>query len=76
MAAGVGAAPPAGPRPVLDEPDLAAVHKGAVQLLQGPLHVSVEAELNHSLVPPAPVGVGVRHLACLSHVILHGATHG
>lgn len=69
MAAGVGAAPP-GPGPVLDEPDLPAVDLGAVQLLQGPLHVRVLPELDHALVLAALVGVGVGHLPRLPHVVL------
>lgn len=70
MTAGVGAAP-AGPGPVLDESDFASVHESAIQLLQGPLHISIEAELDHAFVPPTPVSVSICHLTCLSHVILH-----
>ena len=70
-ATGVGATA-TGPGPVFDQPDLAAVDLGAVQLLQGPLHVGVQAELDHALVLAAPVSVGVRHLSGLPHVVLRG----
>lgn len=73
-AAGVRA-PAFGSRAVLDEPDLSAVHLGAVELLQSPLHVRVEPELDHALVPAALVGVGVRHLSCLPHVVLGRSRH-
>lgn len=70
-AARIGAAAASGSGPVLDEPDLSAVHLGAVQLLQSSLHVRVQPELDHAFVPAAFVGVGVRHLARLPHVVLH-----
>lgn len=68
-ATGVGA-PALGSRPVLDKADLSAVDLGAVQLLQGPLHVRVEPELDHALILPALVGVSICHLTCLPHVVL------
>lgn len=68
-ATGVGASA-LGSGAVLDEPDLSTVDFGAIQLLQGPLHVRVEPELDHTLVLPALVGVGIGHLPCLPHVVL------
>ncbi len=59
-----------GSRAILNEPDLSTVHFCAVELLQSPLHVRVEPELYHPLVPPAFVGVGVSHLPRLPHVVL------
>lgn len=73
-ATGVGASA-LGARAVLDEADLPSVDFGAVQLLQGPLHVRVEPELNHALVLPALVGVGISHLSCLPHVVLEEKKH-
>lgn len=68
-ATGVGASA-LGSGAVLDESDLSTVDFGAIQLLQGPLHVRVEPELDHTLVLPALVGVGIGHLPCLPHVVL------
>lgn len=55
---------------VLNETDFSTVHFCAVELLQGPLHVRVEPELDHPLIPSALVGVSVSHLSCLPHVVL------
>lgn len=55
---------------ILDEADLSTVNFSAVELLQSSLHVGVEPELDHSLISPALVGVGVSHLPCLPHVVL------
>lgn len=68
-AAGIGAAA-FGPGAVFDETNLSAVDLGAVQLLQSPLHVGVQPELDHPFVLSPLVRVGVSHLARLSHVIL------
>lgn len=68
-ATGVGT-PALGSGAVLDESDLSTVDFGAVQLLQGPLHVRVEPELDHTLVLPTLVGVSIGHLPCLPHVVL------
>lgn len=59
-----------GTRTVLNEPDLSAVHLCAVELLQGPLHIRVEPELDHPLILPALVGVSVSHFTRLPHVVL------
>lgn len=55
---------------ILDESDLSAVHFCAIELLQSPLHVRVEPELYHPLVPPTFVSVSVGNLTCLPHVVL------
>lgn len=68
-ATGVGAST-LGSGSVLDKADLSTVDLGAVQLLQGPLHVRVQPELDHTLILPALVGVGIGHLPCLPHVVL------
>lgn len=59
-----------GSRAVLDQSDLSTVNLCAIKLLQSPLHIRVEPELNHSLILPAFVGVGIGHLPCLPHVVL------
>lgn len=68
-----GAAPGVGPPPlgaVLHQADLPAVDVGAVQFVQSPLHVRVRPELDHALVGALFVGVGISHLARLTHKIL------
>lgn len=66
-ASGVGASPA---RPVLHQPDLAAVDVSAVELVQGALHVRVGAELDHALVGALLMGVRVCHLSSLTHEVL------
>lgn len=68
-------APAFGSGAVLNEPDLSTVHFCAIELLQSPLHVRVEPELYHPLIPPALVGVSVSHLPCLPHVVLEMESH-
>lgn len=69
-AAGVRTSGTPGAWSVLDEPDLPAVDLRAIQLLQRPLHVRVQPELDHTLVPATLVGVGIGNLASLPHIIL------
>lgn len=47
-----------------------AIDIGAIQLVKGPLHVRMGAELNHSLVGAFLVGVCISHLSCLAHEVL------
>lgn len=55
---------------VLHQPDLPAVDVCAIQFVQGPLHVRVRPELNHSLVGAFLVGICIGDLSCLAHKIL------
>lgn len=60
--------PPLGP--ILHQTDFPAVDVGAVQLVQGPLHVRVRPELDHALIGALLVGVGVGDLSGLAHKVL------
>merc|ERR1719215_2367864 len=54
----------------LDELDLPPVEVGAIQFVNGPLHVGLASELHDALATPDVVGVGVHDLARLAHVVL------
>lgn len=58
------------PGSVFDETNLSAVDLGAIQLLQGPLHICVKPELDHPLILASLMGVCVRHFSSLPHVVL------
>lgn len=68
--AGIRASAAPGSGAVLNEPDLSTIHFSAIELLQSPLHVRVEPELDHPFIPPSLVGVSVSHLPRLPHVVL------
>ena len=50
--------------------DPAAIEVVVIELVDGPLHVAPGGKLDHALVLPVLVGVGVGDVPCLSHQVL------
>ena len=64
--------PMAWPWLVFNQPDLPSIYLGAVQFVQGTLHVRVRSELDHSFICTFFVSICIGHLTSLPHEILQG----